>query len=64
MATTFPSDYKTSPHGHVALCYRCKTGLEDRVRRGSLVKCFLFWLPIRKYICYRCKRGRYVWVKQ
>ncbi|MDB5287495.1 MAG: hypothetical protein JWR05_2444 [Mucilaginibacter sp.] len=62
MTTTFPPNHKTSEHRYIALCSKCKTGLEDRMRRGFFVKNFLFWLPIRKYICYKCKRGQYVWV--
>lgn len=44
-------------------CRRCKTPLEDRVPRGFIVKYFLGFLPLRRYICYRCFRKPYVWHK-
>jgi transposase-like protein len=41
-------------------CPRCKAELEERVPRGFFAKHFLFFLPIKRYICYRCQRKRYV----
>lgn len=49
--------------GYAAICSKCKNGLDERMHRGFFVKKFLFWLPIRRYKCYRCKRGQYVLVK-
>jgi hypothetical protein len=42
------------------LCVKCKTPLDGRVPRGSFVKKFLFWLPIKRYVCFTCNRKRYV----
>ena len=42
-------------------CPKCKSEFDARVRRSSFVKIFLFWLPLRRYACYNCKRKFYVW---
>jgi transposase-like protein len=42
------------------LCPRCRAELEDRVPRGFFARHVLFFLPIKRYICYRCHRKRYV----
>jgi hypothetical protein len=42
------------------MCPRCKTQLDDRIPRGFFVKTILFFLPLKRYICYRCQRKRYV----
>ena len=42
------------------LCPKCKNQLDDRVPRGYLVKTLLFFLPIKRYMCYRCQRKRYI----
>lgn len=44
----------------VPVCPRCKSELDNRVPRGFLVKKFLFFLPLKRYICYKCQRKRYV----
>ena len=42
-------------------CPKCKVGhLDERVHRSLPVRLFLFWLPIRRYICYRCGKKSYV----
>ena len=41
------------------ICPKCKNELDARIRRGFLVKTFLFWLPIKRYICYNCHRKLY-----
>jgi hypothetical protein len=64
MTAAFSPNNKTNERSYVALCSKCKNSLEDRVHRGFFVKKLLFWLPIRKYMCYKCKRGQYVWIKQ
>ena len=43
-------------------CPKCKLPLDNRVHRGFFVKNFLFWLPLRRYSCYKCNRKIYVWV--
>lgn len=42
------------------VCPRCKVELDGRVPRGFLVKHLLFFLPLKRYICYRCQRKRYI----
>jgi len=44
-------------------CLWCKSELRDRAHRGPLVKAFLFWLPIKRYWCYKCMRRKYVWAQ-
>jgi len=41
-------------------CPRCKIELDSRVPRGFLIRNLLFFLPVKRYICYRCQRKRYV----
>jgi hypothetical protein len=41
-------------------CWKCKSTLDRRVPRSTLVKVFLFWLPLRRYFCYGCMKKRYV----
>jgi transposase-like protein len=47
-------------HKKMPLCPRCKTELDSRVPRSFFVKTVLFFLPLKRYICYRCQRKRYV----
>ena len=49
------------PTKKVYHCPKCKTEFDARLHRGALVKTFLFWLPLRRYACYNCKRKYYVW---
>jgi hypothetical protein len=44
----------------VHLCPKCKTQLDDRVPRGFFVKNLFFFIPLKRYICYRCQRKRYI----
>ena len=41
-------------------CKKCKHEFDERLHRSLFVKTFLFWLPLRKYACYYCKRNYYV----
>jgi hypothetical protein len=43
-----------------AICPKCKTELDARVPRGFIAKNILFFLPLKRYVCYRCQRKRYV----
>lgn len=36
----------------------------ERIHRGFLVKTFLFWLPLKKYKCYKCMRSMYMLEKK
>ena len=40
-------------------CPKCKNELHDRIHRAFFVKTFLFWLPLKRYMCYRCQRKIY-----
>jgi ribosomal protein L37AE/L43A len=42
------------------VCPKCKDELDNRVPRGFFVKHFLFFLPLKRYVCYRCQRKRYI----
>ncbi len=39
-------------------CRGCNNTV-SRIKRGPLVKAFLFWLPIKRYVCHRCNRKTY-----
>ncbi len=42
-------------------CPYCKQGeLDSRIRRGPLVKSFLFWLDLKRYACGSCGRKVYM----
>lgn len=42
-------------------CPRCKTAHTlERVHRPYWVKTLLFFLPLKRYACYRCKRKFYL----
>jgi transposase-like protein len=42
-------------------CPRCKEGeLDTRVKRGKLVKTFLFFLDLKRYTCSKCDRKVYL----
>jgi ribosomal protein L37AE/L43A len=41
-------------------CPKCKSELDNRVPRSFVVKNLLFFLPIKRYICYKCQRKRYI----
>jgi hypothetical protein len=50
-----------STHKKTHFCRRCKSELDTRVPRGPFVKTFLFWLPLKRYVCYGCYRKLYKW---
>jgi hypothetical protein len=35
--------------------------LDTHIHRGFFVKHFLFFLPLKRFICYGCKRKTYRW---
>jgi hypothetical protein len=41
-------------------CKHCKQAFDDRVKRAAWVKTFLFWLPVKRYVCYKCNKKTYV----
>jgi ribosomal protein L37AE/L43A len=42
------------------VCPKCKSELDNRVPRSFFVKNLLFFLPLKRYMCYKCQRKRYV----
>ncbi|MEN0052757.1 MAG: hypothetical protein AAGC65_03775 [Mucilaginibacter sp.] len=46
------------------LCKRCHKASLSRIHRSPFVKMFLFFLPLKRYICYRCHRKTYRWDKR
>jgi len=44
------------------LCPRCKKSISprDRVSRGWFARTFLFWMPLRRFMCYNCNRKHYI----
>lgn len=44
----------------IHLCPKCKSQLDDRIPRSFFVKTLLFFLPLKRYMCYRCQRKTYV----
>lgn len=48
---------QTKKLAHV--CTKCKSAFDERIQRGYFVRKFLFWLPLKRYICYKCKRSKY-----
>lgn len=59
MVVSLNNEHHITKKAH--LCPKCKTEFDTRVHRGFLVKNFLFFLPIRRYECYSCKKKYYVW---
>jgi ribosomal protein L37AE/L43A len=47
-------------HKKLPLCPKCKSEVDSRISRGFFVKNLLFFLPLKRYVCYRCQRKRYV----
>lgn len=54
------SEHEKTEIKKAPVCPRCKSELDNRVPRGFLVKKFLFFLPLKRYMCYKCQRKRYV----
>jgi len=52
---------RRTSHTHNVYCKRCNNTSVSRIPRGPLVKLFLFWLPLKRYVCYRCHRKSYRW---
>jgi len=45
----------------VLICPKCKVGnLKERVPRSKFVKTFLFFIPLKRYRCYKCNKKPYV----
>jgi hypothetical protein len=46
----------TAPRGHMCPCGKANRSELERIHRGFLIKTVFFWLPMRRYKCYKCKR--------
>jgi len=50
-----------SQNANVLICPKCKVGsLKERVPRSKFVKTFLFFIPLKRYRCYKCNKKPYV----
>ncbi|MDN3547128.1 hypothetical protein [Mucilaginibacter aquaedulcis] len=54
---------ETNTH-EAPLCKHCRKASLNRIHRGSFVRTYLFFLPLKRYICYRCHRKTYRWSKR
>jgi len=41
-------------------CGKGKRADLERISRGMLVKTLLFWLPLKRYKCMKCRRKRLI----
>jgi len=42
------------------ICKKCNTQFDARVKRPRWVKFFLFFIPLKRYHCYKCGKKYYV----
>ncbi len=47
---------RTTPRGHLCPCGKADRSELERIHRGFVIKTLFFWLPARRYKCYKCKR--------
>jgi hypothetical protein len=50
--------------GPLCPCGKTSRSELERISRGSVIKTFFFWLPIKRYKCYKCKRKKWILDKQ
>jgi len=62
MTTSAPNTTDKKPARKKRVCPRCKGEMDTRIPRGFVIKTFFPWLPVRRYMCYKCQRKKYVWV--
>jgi len=48
----------------VYYCSKCGTPFHFKMRRNWFIKRVLFFLPIKKYFCARCKKSSYIFARQ
>lgn len=47
-----------------SICPRCRADTHaDRVPRSWWIKLLFGWLPLKRYMCYKCKRKYYIITK-
>jgi hypothetical protein len=57
--TTTPPPKASSKGKLTAVCSKCKSEIDSRLHRSWLIKTIFFWLPVRKFWCYKCKKSQY-----
>lgn len=55
-----PNELIVEQYKKMPACPRCKSQLDSRVPRSFFVKKFLFFLPLKRYVCYQCQRKHYL----
>jgi hypothetical protein len=54
------TDLKSAAAESLCPCGKASRAELERISRGFLVKTLLFWLPLKRYKCYRCRRKKLV----
>jgi len=50
----------TSAKVRLCACRKANGSVMERIPKGSLVRTLFFWLPLKKYRCFKCMRNRWV----
>lgn len=58
MAKINSSDLKVTPR--LCPCGKTKRTALERVPRGPIMKKYFYWLPFKKYKCYKCLKVRWI----
>lgn len=40
-------------------CRYCKSTGMERIPRSFIMKTLFFWLPVRRFVCYKCLKKQY-----
>ena len=54
----------TPPRSNLCPCGKAGRAEIERIPRGFFVKTFFFWIPVRRYRCFKCKRKKLVFGDQ
>ena len=54
-----PDEKKDNRPKNNTACKYCKSPSIERIPRGTFVKVFFSYLPVRHFICYNCLRKQY-----
>jgi hypothetical protein len=58
MLTNIPTQPR--PAGPLCPCGKTSRAELERITRGIIIKTFFFWLPLKRYKCYKCKRKKWI----
>jgi hypothetical protein len=47
-------------YNNLPYCSKCGRRYSTWIERTLLVKIFLFWLPLKRYMCNNCGRSRHL----